>query len=155
MIAFQRLTVIWIKEYEFYFLLPMNWISKRVQWFSSSRITSVVFKEWSRRIQQFYRLALLMHSDAIAQGKEATLNKLQYVWGWIWGCQTGVEKIEKSPYNYSNRCIIEEFLKKNAARLVVLVIFWYHQRNLAHKVKSKPFSIDFRFTDALFLLRFW
>jgi hypothetical protein len=64
-------------------------------------------KNESRRIQQFYRLALLMHSDAIAQAKRLhRLNKLQYVWVEL---LPTVLKIEKSPSTTIPTDVIENF----------------------------------------------
>jgi hypothetical protein len=53
-----------------------------------------------------------MHSDAIAQGKEATLNKLQYVWGWILRLPNGCWKNEKSPSTTIPTDVLLEFFKE-------------------------------------------
>ncbi|WP_339919811.1 excinuclease ABC subunit B [uncultured Flavobacterium sp.] len=89
------------KEYEFLFFIA-NELNIEKGGFNDlvhQELPVLSLKNESRRIQQFYRLALLMHSDAIAQGKEATAIKQIAIRMGLnpEAAKRVLKKIEKSP----------------------------------------------------------
>jgi hypothetical protein len=69
------------KEYEFLFLIAnqLNIEKGGLMIYFIKNYQSYLKNEF-QRIQQFYRLALLMHRDGILHVKQKPLNKLLFVW---------------------------------------------------------------------------
>lgn len=89
------------KEYEFLFLIA-NDLNIEKGGFNDlfhQELPKLPIKNELQRIQQFYRLALLMHSDAILHGKEATAVKQIAIRMGLnpESAKLVVKKIEKAP----------------------------------------------------------